>query len=218
MKLNLKKLSLITLVIFISLCVKAQKGVCLSMGLEKPLAPLSSVYNPTYSFNSNLFFLEDKRLFNLSIAYFSFKPKEDVFYYFVGDDDYGTTSYSNYNVISVSAGIAFKYSLLKKFDIYSGGDIGYYHASYDIDFYNSYPYSYYKDESESIVENKGVISPKIGFFYNINKSLKLNLQSKLNYFTTIGLGSKGNSNPSYDPITDQDLATWSNTLGVFYYF
>ncbi|HEX8545648.1 MAG TPA: hypothetical protein VF691_01725 [Cytophagaceae bacterium] len=173
----------------------AQRELSLKIGNEIPMGELRWVYKSAPSISIGFSVLKEKSKVNQSlgigVGFFQFKPQEEIFYYLLNSEEYGTAQYSNYKVFQLFVPMRIDFLLNEKFELFGGVDFGYYYVIY----------SYHTkdkviDEEGEAIEGKGALAPKAGINYNLSKKVGLTLQAKYNLY--FSLGSSDQQSSSYN--------------------
>jgi hypothetical protein len=185
--------SLLSIFIFNHLNVIAQPELSVKIGNEIPMGELKWVYKNAPSISVSYSSLKYRRKvtqsFGVGLGFLQFKPKESFFYYLLNDKEYGTVSYSNYNVFQLFVPIRIDFLLSDKFELFGGLDFGYYYVFFEVEDKNKYI-----DEHSVTSDGKGSLAPKCGINYNLSPKIGINLQAKYNAYFSLGTSDAGSTN------------------------
>lgn len=176
----------------------AQSGFSISIDYETPLDGLGIVYKPTTGYTLHYLSHDDLTIWNWSIGYQLFKPKQDTFYYAFSENNHGTVTYEDYTIIPMYGGVTRKIDLFNNVKLLPGIDIGYYCIINDG------------------LTFKGDLSPKLGLSYNFTESFSIRFQSKYNVFFEVG--SSDPQSVHYNPHLGTFDLTFSNGISLSYVF
>lgn len=203
---TMKKITFLTfaLALFCQVQISAQHEVSFKIGHEMPMGELRWVYNSAPSLSAGYSFLREGNKTNQSmgigIGLFQFKPKEEIFYYLLDEEEYGTISYSNYKFFQLFIPFRIDYLIGDKLEIFGGVDLGYYYVSYRYENKNNFV-----SENSTNIEGKGAIAPKCGVNYNLSDKIGFTLQAKYNAYFSLGS-------------SDQRSASFNSNLGTGNHF
>ena len=210
-----KQLLLFFVNIVFSQTLFAQHELCFKSGLESPMGQMYWVYTPAASYTLSYAVHRDTKRGTLSkgvsIGYFSFSPKSDIFYYLFGDNEYGTVKYSNYSVVPITLSLQAHRTLGKKMEFLYGLDLGYNFVRFTIEDKNPYA-----EVTSSNIEGKGAVALKTGLNFLLSEHLGIMYQPKFN--TLFSIGSTNSSSPQYNSNVGSFDIIFSNHLGVFIRF
>lgn len=193
-----------------------QRGPSISMDYEIPMGSLGEVYKPALNYTLSHVSFKKKQVWNISLGFYRFEPKENPFIYFNGDETV-VAKYSKYSVLPLYIGLGHNFSISDHISIQLGMDMGYY--------YTWYSYSVEGRTSSGIntiniggdvIQGRGDISPKINLLIKLTDIIHFQIRSKFNLF--YALGSQDSESINYNPYAGSFNTSTSNGIGLVFLF
>lgn len=156
-------------------------GIGVNVAYDAPLGKLKQTYKPAANYGLNYYSFDDNYTITVGIGLRTYKLKQDIFYYEVGDGDYGTISYTDFSSYYGYLGAAYNIGLSERVKIFIGANLG-----MCISKFSSHSEDAYVIESNNIKERQVYGAPKLGFTIDLNDYLQLNVQGAYNVFATLG--------------------------------
>lgn len=188
-----------------------QVEISAGVGYVVPQGELKWIYNAAPSYSLSFARIKNQSSVGIRLGYFQFKPKQDVFYYLYGEEDYGTIKYSNYKAIQLVIPFRWDFDLGDKLELALGIEGGYTYVHYTFDDANP--------DSETNAENiegKGMVAPVIGFNWKITESIGLLVNGQYNMI--VSLGSIDSTSGNYNPNVGTFNTFISTNIGAFVRF
>lgn len=157
-------------------------GVGINLALDAPVGNLQYTYKPAINYNLNYYRFFDHATATIGIGYRTYKPKQDVFYYAVGDNDYGTAGYSDFRSYMGYMGAAYNIDITDGVKAYGGFNLGFYMTKF-----SSHSEDAFMNNREQVDgEQQAYFAPKLGATIDIGDNLQLNIQGAYSIFSPIG--------------------------------
>jgi len=157
-------------------------GIGVNIAYDAPVGNLQYTYKPAINYGLNYYKFEDDFTITAGIGYRIYKPKQDVFYYAVGDNDYGTITYSDFRSYMGYIGGAYNIEVAEGFKCFGGFNFGLYITKFSLHSVDAL-----RDATTVIDgEQEIYIAPKLGLAIDLSDDLQLNLQGAYNVFATTG--------------------------------
>lgn len=214
----MKKAILILIITHFSICSFGQRGPSIAADYEMPLGGLGEIYNPTISYTLNHISYKDNSnpVWNISLGYYKFKPKEDFFV-----EQNATSHYSDYTVIPLYIGISHDIKASDAVSILPGFDMGYFYTWYNYEIkikeldwvHGGYITSSIGGDE---IQGRGVLSPKLNVLIKISPTIHLQLRTKYNLFFALGSSDSGSVN--YNSSVGQVNHSMSHGGAIVFFF
>jgi hypothetical protein len=156
-------------------------GVGINADYDMPAGSLKYTYKAAPAYGASFYIFNENWTANVSAGYRVYKPKQDVFYYAVGDNDYGTATYGNFRSYMLYLGGAYNFEISDGFRVFAGVNLGAYATKF---FSHSVDAAF--DKTEDINEQELYGAPKAGINLSFGENLQLNIQGSYNFFATTG--------------------------------
>lgn len=171
----MKNLLILSLLVFsINQISFAQIELSLNVAHEFPVDEYKWIYKPSnnyqFSILKNNKYKKRRNSGGLVIGYSNLKVKEDIFYYSVNENEYGTISYSNFQTFQILGRLKRDFIINKSIEIFGGIDAGFQQIFFS--YSSKDPYS---DTDQSFSVAGGLASLQSGISFLISQNLSLSL-------------------------------------------
>jgi hypothetical protein len=172
------KNSLIAVLLLITVTTGwSQIDVSLQTNYEVPFDELKWVYKPGVNYLLSVSktdkYKKKRTAWGGTLGYSSFKPKEDIFYYLVNENEIGTIAYEEYQTLQIFLHGRRDFILNKNLEFFIGADIGYIHAMFSY-----YSADAYIVEDATNIEGRLAIAPNLGLNFVLTDRLGVFIQSR----------------------------------------
>ena len=192
-----------------------QSEIAAKIGYEIPRGELKWIYKPAISYSVSYARIKagdnSQASAGVRLGFFQFKPKEDIFYYLYGKDDYGTISYSKYTVLQLVIPFRMDFYIGKSLELSLGLDGGYNYVRYEYESRNPHAVTL-----EETIDGKGAVAPGLGFNYKLTEAVGISVSSKYNVI--FSLGSTDSNTGNFNANVGLFNTFITNNLGVFVRF
>jgi len=157
-------------------------GVGINADYDMPAGSLKYTYKATPAYGVSFYIFDENWTANVSAGYRVYKPKQDVFYYAVGDNDYGTATYSNFRSYMLYLGGAYNFELCDGFKIFAGVNLGAYQTKF-----SSHSVDATQDNTTEIQGEQQIYgAPKAGINLSLGENIQLSIQGSYNFSAATG--------------------------------
>lgn len=156
-------------------------GVGINADYDMPVGNLKYTYKSAPAYGGSVYMYQEDFTYSISVNFREYKPKQDVFYYLVNDNDYGTATYSSFKTTMAYFGAAYNLPITDEFRVYGGINMGFYFSKF-----KSRSVDAFVDSSEDINEKEGYGAPKLGLNLSLNDHVLVSVQGSYNFFAPLG--------------------------------
>ncbi|MEO3404408.1 hypothetical protein AAFN85_10920 [Mucilaginibacter sp. CAU 1740] len=157
-------------------------GIGLNLAFDAPVGNLQYTYKPAINYNLSYYRFFDHATATVGIGYRTYKPKQDVFYYAVGDNDYGTISYSDFRSYIAYLGAAYNIDITDGVKAFGGFNLGCYITKFRFHSADAFVNS----DEQIDGEQEAYFAPKLGASIDIGDNLQLNFEGAYSIFAPTG--------------------------------
>ena len=182
-----------------------ERGITLVASYEMPLHGFHCTFDPAPGFSVHFTKWRENTTIGGNIGFQLFKPKEEIFYYLYGANEYGTASFGKYGIIPLMFEYAYHKRFTENIALNAGAEIGLYYTWHHYNFQD--PDQHLEGDA---IEGKGALSPRAILEFMIDEQFSVTVRSKYNFI----LGAQELGMVANQTIT----TTFSNGLGLSYKF
>ncbi len=181
-------------------------GVGLSADYDMPARNLKFTYKAAPAYGVNFYMFNGNWTTTIGGGMRTYKPKQDIFYYAFGDNDYGTITYSNFRSYMAYLGGAYNFEVSEGLRLFAGANMGAYQSKF-----LSHSVDARRDDTQDINEQELYGAIKGGINLGYGEHIQVNIQGAYNIFATTG-------KTEYYSRTGTVYNSISTGLGIIYKF
>jgi len=155
------------------------------VAFEQPYRDLKWIYNPTQTYGLVISktdkYKKKREAYGGSLGYSRFTAKQDLFYYPVNENEFGTIKYDDYFIYKLDFSARRDFIVSKHFELFIGVEVGYHYVKYG--YAAKDPYS---DDAGTFIQSHGALAPKTGITYAFNKNISASLQTRFTAALLLG--------------------------------
>jgi hypothetical protein len=159
-------------------------AMMLNIDYDTPAGTLGNTFNAAPALNLGVLRYLGSFIFNATIGYHAYNPKQAIFSYDDGAGGTGTVVYDKYTVFAIYAGAVYNLKLADGVGLYAGMNWGVYATHYA---YNAV--DQFSASSANLNEEDLYFAPKLGFNAMLNDRIGLGIEAKYNFFSPSGNSS-----------------------------